>query len=386
VIYNKLGKTGELVSVLGFGCMRLPVLDGNMARIDEEKASAMIRKAIDSGVNYIDTAWSYHGSVMGQKGESEPFVGRVLKNGYREKVKLATKLPSWLINSRQDMDFFLNEQLIRLQTETVDCYLIHALDAATWKSLKALGIRDFLDTAIKEGKIRVAGFSFHDNFDLFREIVDSYNWSFCQIQYNYLDEAFQAGTAGMLYAAGKGLGVVAMEPLRGGKLARNLPEDISGVFENSGIKRTPAQWALRWVWNHPEISLLLSGMNEPSDVMQNLEAAEEGFPNSLKPDEIYILEKVRSLYGKRIKVGCTSCGYCMPCPSGVNIPGNFSYFNDYFLFDTQSLRETTVRLYNHYIKPGERPSACIECGQCEEKCPQAIQVISELKNVERTFR
>ncbi len=385
MLYRKFGNTDEMISVLGFGCMRLPVLDGNNARIDAAKASGMIRSAIDSGVNYIDTAWSYHGPVMGQKGESEPFIGGVLKDGYREKVNIATKLPSWLVNSHKDMEYYLNEQLKRLQTGTIDFYLVHSLVGATWKKLKALGINEFLDKVIKDGKIRYAGFSFHDNFDLFREIVDSYNWTFCQIQYNYLDEDFQAGKAGMQYAASKGLAVVGMEPLRGGKLARNLPDEVSNIFYCSEIRRTPAQWALRWVWNHPEISVVLSGMNAPEDVIQNLQAAMEAFPDSLKSEEVSILNQVKSIYGKRIKVNCTACGYCMPCPSGVNIPGNFGYHNDYHLFSSQVARETTIRLYNHFIKPDERPSLCIECGQCEEKCPQGIAIIEELKNVTEAF-
>ncbi len=365
--------------------MRLPVLDGNNARIDELKAAGMIKNAIDSGVNYIDTAWSYHGPVMGQKGESEPFVGRVLKDGYREKVKIATKLPSWLIGSRKDMDYYLNEQLKRLQTDTIDFYLIHSLVGSTWKKLKALGLNEFLNKAIQDGKIRYAGFSFHDNYDLFREIVDSFNWTFCQIQYNYLDEDFQAGKAGMQYASSKGLAVIAMEPLRGGKLAKNLPDEVTQVIKNSGIDRTPAQWALRWVWNHPQISVVLSGMNQPGEVMQNLDAAREGLPESLGHEEILVLNQVKAIYGKKIKVSCTACGYCMPCPSGVNIPGNFSYYNDFYLFSSQAARDTTNRLYNHFIKESEKPSSCIECGQCEDKCPQGIAIIDELKNVGETF-
>lgn len=383
--YRKFGKTGESVSILGFGCMRLPVINGNPVRIDEDKASGMIRNAIDAGVNYVDTAWSYHGPVMGQKGESEPFVGRVLNDGYREKVNIATKLPSWLIYSQKDMEYFLNEQLNRLQTDYIDFYLVHSLMGSYWTRLKALGINKFLDKAIRDGKIRHAGFSFHDNFDLFREIVDFRDWSFCQIQYNYLDEDFQAGKAGLMYAASKGLGIVVMEPLRGGKLARNLPEDVIHTFKKVDQNRTPAQWALRWVWNHPEVSVVLSGMNAPEEVDMNLSAADEGLPDSLVPEEIKALINVKSLYGKRIRVNCTTCGYCMPCPSGVNIPGNFSYYNDYHLFSSGSARETTVKLYNHFIKPDEKPSSCIECGECEEKCPQGIRIIDELKNVEKTF-
>jgi predicted aldo/keto reductase-like oxidoreductase len=365
--------------------MRLPVLEGNMARIDEPKATEMIRYAIDRGVNYIDTAWSYHAPVMGQKGEGEPFVGRVLRNGYREKVNIATKMPIWLVRSQEDMEKFLNEQLERLQTEVIDLYLLHSLTKEAWRKLETLGVTRFLDNAVRVGKIRYAGFSFHDSEDAFREIVDSYNWSFCQIQYNYLDEEFQAGTAGLQYAAAKGMAVVAMEPLRGGKLARNLPDEVSALFESRGLGRSPAWWALRWVWNHPEVAVVLSGMNSPEDVTRNLETAGEGEADSLGSEDIRLLQLARSIFSARIRVNCTACGYCMPCPSGVNIPGNFNYYNDFHVFISPEARQSTLRLYNNLVTPGERPSACIECGQCEEKCPQKIAIINELKKVAGTF-
>ena len=345
----------------------------------------MIRDAIDRGINYIDTAWSYHGATMGLKGESEPFVGRVLGGGYRKKVKLATKLPAWLVNSRKDMDYFLDSQLKRLQTDFIDFYLVHSLGEGTWRRMKKLGITDFLEKAQADGRIRFPGFSFHDQFDLFREITDAFDWSFCQIQYNYLDEGFQAGKAGLLYAAEKGMGIVGMEPLRGGKLAHSLPEEAAGLFRKSGIERSPAQWALRWVWNHPQISTVLSGMNEPEQVEQNISAADEGWPDSLTPGEMAIINQVKTVFGKKLMVNCTTCGYCMPCPSGVNIPINFTYYNDFHLFDSKTARETTTRLYRHFVKPGEEPSSCIECGQCEEKCPQGVAIISELKNVAKIF-
>jgi len=384
LLYRTLGKTNETVSALGFGCMRLPIIDGDTTKIDEEKAIEMIRHAIDEGVNYVDTAYPYHGTGMGSGGESEPFVGRALKNGYREKVNLATKLPSWLIKTREDMDKYLNEQLERLQTKTIDFYLVHSLSAATWENLKNLGIDEFLDSAIKDGRIRYAGFSFHDKLEVFKGIVDYYDWSFCQIQYNYLDENFQAGNEGLKYAADKGLGVVIMEPLRGGKIVKNLPEIVKNTFDQAEIKRSPAEWALRWVWNHPEVSVVLSGMNIMDNVTENLKVASDAKPNSLTKKELETIDNVNKVFKERMKVNCTACEYCMPCPAGVNIPKNFTYYNEYSLFVTP---ETDKELKARYssLKPGERADKCVECGKCETHCPQAIKIRDELKNVTALF-
>ena len=326
MLYRKFGKTNEMVSILGFGCMRLPLLPGgDPSKIDEVLATNLIRYAIDKGVNYIDTAYPYHGKGMGSSGQSEPFLGRVLKDGYREKVKIATKLPSWLIKTRADMDNILNEQLQRLQTDYIDFYLVHALNSTTWKNLKELGISEFLDQAIREGRIKYAGFSFHDKQETFNEIIDWYDWSFCQIQYNYLDEDFQAGKKGLNYAAQKGLGLTIMEPLRGGKLATNLPTTVQDVFNNADKVMTPAEWALRWVWNHPEVSLLLSGMNSMEQVVENIKIAQNAEVNSFTEEENKVIEEAKNVFRQRIKVNCTGCGYCMPCPTGVNIPGCFTY-------------------------------------------------------------
>ena len=376
MLYRQCGKTKEQVSILGFGCMRLPVIDGDPSRIDEEKAIAMIRYAIDNGVNYIDTAYPYHGTGMQGAGASEPFVAKALKDGYRERVKLATKLPSWLIKTRADMDRFLDEQLERLQTDHIDFYLLHSLGLRTWTNLKAIGFADFLDKALQAGKIKHAGFSFHDRFGVFKEIVDAYDWSFCQIQYNYLDEEYQAGTAGLQYAASKGLGVVVMEPLRGGKLAANLPQPVLDILAGADGQRTPAEWGLRWVWNHPEVSVVLSGMSTMAQVAENITIAAAAQPASLSVPELDALNQVKRFFHEKTKVNCTACGYCMPCPHGVNIPSCFSMYNDYSIFG-ESI-ERLKFLYNFRLGEEGKASRCVQCGLCESHCPQGIAIRVEL--------
>ncbi|AJQ28043.1 aldo/keto reductase [Pelosinus fermentans] len=386
LLYRKYGKTNEMVSVLGFGCMRLPVIGGDPTNIDEEQSIAMIRHAIDEGVNYIDTAYPYHGKGMAYGGASEPFVAKALKDGYRERVKLATKLPSWLIKTRADMDKYLNEQLKRLETDTIDFYLVHSLSASTWPSLKEAGISEFLDQAIQDGRIKHAGFSFHERVGLFKEIVDYYDWSFCQIQYNYLDENYQAGKEGLEYAAKKGLGIAIMEPLRGGKIAENLPDDALSFFDQADQKRTPVEWALRWVWNHPEVSIALSGMSTMEHVTENLKIARDAHANSLTEKEINIINQVKSIFKERIKVNCTACAYCMPCPAGVNIPGCFTILNDNFIFgDSPAVRERHKFLYNFRIDSAAHASNCIECGKCESHCPQNISIRKELHTIKELF-
>ncbi|MDD3225559.1 MAG: aldo/keto reductase [Clostridium sp.] len=384
MLYRKLGKTNEKVSALGFGCMRLPVIDGDGTRIDEKEATQMIHSAIDRGLNYVDTAYPYHGKGGAEGGESEPFIGRALKDGYRKKVNLATKLPSWLIKTREDMDKYLNKQLERLQTDRIDFYLLHALSAERWDKLEKLGVKEFLDSAIKDGRIRYAGFSFHDKIDVFKRIVDSYHWSFCQIQYNYLDEYNQAGTEGLKYAADRGLGVVIMEPLRGGRIVRNLPEKAKAVFDKAKIKRSPAEWGLRWVWNHPEVSVVLSGMSIKENVEENLKIADEAKANSLTEEEIKIVDNVKNIFKDRIKVNCTGCEYCMPCPAGVNIPKNFSCYNEYSTFVTEETKEELKNIYSR-LDEAERADKCLKCGKCEKACPQGIKIREELEKVKELF-
>lgn len=374
MLYRKMGKTNEEVSILGFGCMRLPVNEDKS--INEDEATKMLRYAIDNGVNYVDTAWPYH------RKESEPFVGRALQNGYREKVFLATKLPSWAIEKREDMDDYLNQQLEKLQTEVIDFYLIHALNKKWWKDLVENDLFDFMEKAKADGRINHIGFSFHDDLETFKKIVDDYDWEFCQIQYNYVDQDWQAGKEGLFYAAEKDLGIVIMEPLRGGRLTQNIPEDIKAVWNRGETQRSPAEWALRWLWNTPEISTVLSGMSTMAQVKENIQIANEGVANSLNQKELALVECVRGIYDDRTVVDCTQCEYCIPCPAGVNIPGCFRFYNDAHMFNAI---EWGKRNYNAFIKDERKASNCIDCGECEEKCPQNIAIREELKKVVELF-
>ncbi|MGD0230462.1 MAG: aldo/keto reductase [Syntrophorhabdales bacterium] len=366
------------VSILGFGAMRLPLVGGtekptdsfDPARsIDEDETARMIEYAIDHGVNYFDTAYNYHG------GKSEVVLGRILKP-YRDRVTLVTKLPVFLAKEREDFDRFLDEQLQRLQTDHLDIYLLHGLNEKTWEAAKGLGVLAFLDRPRKDGRVRRVGFSFHDTVAVFKEIVEAYDWTMCLIQYNYLDEQYQAGSEGLMYAASRGLGVAVMEPLRGGKLAKVLPE-VQRLFHSSPAGRAPAEWALRWVWNHPEVGVVLSGMSTLDQVRENIGFAAEGRANSLSPEDLALLDRARQAYRNLLEVDCSGCAYCMPCPKGVNIPMNFSFYNDAVTFKDP----TGVMVYNAFFPPEQRASACTECGECEEKCPQHIPIHEELKKV-----
>ena len=381
--YRKFGKTGIELSVLGFGCMRLPLSGETPEDIDENLAIEMIRRAIDSGVNYVDTAWPYHGRGFAFPGKSELLVAKALEGGYREKVHLATKLPSWLVKTRADMDNFLNAQLDRLGTDHIDMYLLHTLDRKKWENLKELGVVDFLDKAIADGRIKYAGFSFHDELALFKEIVDHYDWSFCQIQYNYLDQNYQAGKEGLKYAAAKGMGVVVMEPLRGGNLAADIPAQALELMNRESPDLSPVDWALKWIWNDPDVSTVLSGMSLMSHVEQNLLSAEQGRAGAMTPAELSVIDRVIDIYSSRVTVSCTACGYCMPCPFGVDIPRNFRLYNDYHLFDDEKNRNTAIGRYRFALAQSEMASSCTECGKCESLCPQGISIINELKNVRK---
>ena len=385
MLYRPLGRTGEQVSILGFGAMRLPVIDGRRECIDVPLATEMLHYALDRGVNYIDTAFPYHGaSFDGTPGNSEGFVGEALAGGYRDKVLVATKLPHWMVESREDMDRILAGQLERLGTDRIDCYLLHGMGAKPWEKLTGLGVMDFLEAAKADGRIRYAGFSYHDDPPAFAPIVDGYDWDFCQIQYNFLDVDYQAGAAGLAYAAAKGLGIVVMEPLKGGRLAPPVPAPIQEVWDGYPVKRSPVDWALRFIWDDERVSLLLSGMSTMDQVVANVELASQAQAGSLTAADRALIDGVRDAYQARTVVGCTTCRYCLPCPQGIDIPTVFSCVNNASLFDDPEGEKKGYNLEVD-IKHTARASECTECGHCEEACPQQLEIIKELANAVRMF-
>jgi len=364
--YRNFGKLDWKPSALGFGCMRFPTVDGDAANIDQEKTTEMLRTAVDAGVNYFDTAYPYH------KEKSEAAVGKALQDGYRERVCIATKSPTWLLKESGDFDRYLDIQLERLQTDTVDFYLLHALNAKSWNNtILRLDILEQAEAALADGRIQHLGFSFHDNLEAFKEIVDGYDrWEFCQIQYNYMDITFQAGTEGLRYAADKGLGVIIMEPLLGGKLALDLPA-TRPLWDSAEQKRTPVDWALQWIWSHPEVSLILSGMSTLEQVQQNIESAKNSRIGLLGKKELAMIDKVRDVVNDLGPIPCTRCEYCLPCPNDVNIPRNFDVYNKAAMFeDLEGARNE----YTRWIPDEEKASACIECDECLPKCPQQIPI------------
>jgi len=372
-------KTGEELPALGFGAMRFPETAG---RIDETKAYEMLRFAIENGVNYIDTAVPYH------KGQSESFIGNFLeKENLRDKVFIATKLPHWSVRNPDDISHIFEKQLKDLKTGYIDYYLLHSLSGESWRKMADLGVKDFLNREKASGRIRNAGFSFHGDIQSFKEIVDAYSWEFCQIQYNYLDENNQAGTEGLEYAAKAGLAVIVMEPLRGGNLAGNIPENIMNAWNKAEIRRTPAEWGFRWVWNHPEVTTVLSGMSTLDQVKENISIAEDALPESLSEDDLKIIGEVREKYKELMKVGCTGCRYCMPCPAGVDIPSCFEYYNSYHLFKNGNWAKWQYVFRTHGIMDGKKSHAslCINCGKCKKACPQHLDIPLLLKDVAKDF-
>jgi hypothetical protein len=373
--YRRFGKLDWKVSALGFGCMRFPTLDGRQTspNIDEPIAVRMLRHAIDNGVNYVDTAYPYH------EGQSEVVLGKALQGGYREKVKLATKLPVWLVNSPADFGKILDEQLKRLQTNYIDFYLLHALNQSRWRDIVLK--HDLLAqaaAALSDGRIKHLGFSMHDDYACFEEIVNgSDQWSFCQIQYNYMDTENQAGTRGLKLAASKGLAVVVMEPLLGGRLV-DPPKDILEEIKRFPVRRSPAEWALDWLWDQPEVSVVLSGMSAMTQVEENLRFAEASRIQAFSEAEQALIARVREKYRARTVIPCTKCSYCMPCPNGVNIPLNFDFFNYAHLFDDVAGARFK---YQVFLTEAQRSGSCIGCGACEKLCPQKIPISAWMPRV-----
>jgi len=357
--------------------MRLPIISGDASKIDEPLATKMIRCAIDNGVNYVDTAYGYH------RGTSEAFVGRVLKDGYREKIRLATKMPTWLVNSQEDMDKYLSEQLGRLQVDYVDFYLLHGLNKERWPKLKDLKVTEWAEKKIDERKIKYLGFSFHDEYSVFKEIIDNYNkWTFCQIQYNYTDSEYQAGTKGLKYAASKGLAVVVMEPIAGGKLAVNPPAAIQDLWDQSGIKTTRAELALRWVWNQPQVSLALSGMSTMEQVIENVKTAEHSEPGNLTEKELKLINQLAWKHRELGYIGCTGCRYCMPCPQGVNIPQIIGLFNEFYI---KGQDDEIKKKYWEHITPESQAKRCARCKTCESLCPQQLPISEIMSRAQFIF-
>jgi len=375
MIYNNFGKQDWETSILGLGCMRLPVIDGDSENINEERAIELIRYAIDNGINYIDTAWPYHG------GNSEELVGKALSDGYREKVKLATKLYTPGVESIEDCEYYLDKQLERLQTDHIDLYLLHALNRKYWANYKSVNIIEWLEEKKEEGKIKNIGFSFHDSYDLFEEIIDYYDWDFCQIQYNYLDTEFQAGKKGLKYAKDKGIAVVVMEPLRGGTLAQTPPSEVENILDKSNNERNAVEWSLQWLWNQEEVDVVLSGMSNMRQLKENIELASKANQNSLDEKEMNLIKKARRKFLDIFPVACTGCNYCIPCPVGVAIPNIFSLYNEAKIYDKYEANK------KQYLNMNEdsRADNCIECGQCEEACPQNLNIIDDLKDVTAYF-
>jgi len=366
-------KYGNKLSILGFGCMRFPQ---KMGKINMEETEREIMTAFHEGINYYDTAYVYPGS--------EATLGKILeKNNIREQVYIATKLPHYLIKNIEGMEKLFNEQLKRLRTNYIDYYLMHMLsDIDTWNRLKELGIEEWLENKRQCGAIRQVGFSYHGNSDMFCKLVDAYDWDFTQIQYNYMDEHSQAGRKGLMHASEKGLPVIIMEPLRGGKLVNRLPEEAKKIFSNYPIQHTPAQWAFRWLWNQPEVTCVLSGMNSDEMVRDNINTASTVTIGELGPDEEEMLKQVVQAINSKMKVGCTGCGYCMPCPKNVDIPGTFAAYNRRYS-EGKFWALVDYAICTAMRKNSTAASNCIECGKCEKHCPQHIEIRKHLKDAKK---
>jgi predicted aldo/keto reductase-like oxidoreductase len=374
--YRKFGHLDWEVSVLGFGVMRLPVFDEDQAKINEPESIRMIRRAIDGGVNYIDSAYLYHG------GNSEQLLGKVLKDGYRDKARVATKMPVRLVEKEEDFDRIFNEQLARLDMDYIDFYLLHGLNKQSWHQVRDFGVLRWAEKQMATGKFGRLGFSFHDDFDVFKEIVDAYdNWVLSQVLYNFMDVNEQAGRRGVEYAAGKGLAVVVMEPLRGGLLTRDpLPDVVAEVWAKAEKQRKPVDWAFRWLWDQPEVTVCLSGMSTMEQIEENLELADRAEADMLTEAERKLYDEVRKAYRSIRPIKCSACRYCVPCPGNVDIPKIFEIYENSVMYHDPRIGQM---LYNSDfgLDHDRRADKCTECGECLEKCPQKIRIPDWLKKV-----
>ena len=376
--YRTIPKIGEEISPLGFGAMRLPQKNG---KIDRDKASKLIYHAIDSGINFIDTAYLY--------GDSESFLGEVLQGEYGDKVKLCTKLPAINVRKYEDMEDILSEQLNRLQRDSIDYYLVHAVDLKAMNRLIKRGLFKFISKVKSEGKIKHVGFSYHGPKEEFQLLVDAYDWDVVMVQYNYFDENVQASVEGIEYAASKGIGVLVMEPLKGGILAGKMPKDAEEIFKNANPNKSTAQWALEWVLNNRNVTCVLSGMNTFEQLDENLESANSITPLSMSLEDMQTVELVKRVMRDSLKINCSTCGYCMPCPQGVNIPECMKIYNEKYLFGHKGLFNQSLVDYYQYVGGimGGKGNAgmCNGCGRCLRKCPQKLDIIAELKRVKKEF-
>lgn len=368
--YRSSAKSQREFSVLGYGCMRFP-MSGN--KIDEAETEKLLKSSIERGVNYFDTAYIYHG------GKSESLLGDLL-NEHKYEVMITTKLPQFIVRKSSDIDKYFDAQMKRLKRDYVDYYFMHMLcDLRSWERLKRLGIEEWLQKKRESGQIKGIGFSYHGGPEEFKALVDAYDWDMCQIQYNYLDENNQAGRSGLVYASQKGLPVAIMEPLRGGNLVNSLPQEALKLFENAEPKFSPAQQGLRWIWNQSEPTVVLSGMSNFQQLDENIAVAETSEAGMLSEAELKMFENVKRAINSSIKVGCTGCRYCMPCPNGVNIPECFSCYNEKYTIGRKSSSMRYMQVTGAFTQNPGNASRCTSCGACEKRCPQGIQIRKKLR-------
>lgn len=371
--YNTLGKTGYKTSLLGFGAMRFPVIDNNPENIDMPKAMEMVHYAIDNGINYIDTAYPYH------RGQSEVFLGKALKNGYREKVVLVTKSPLWMIKKQSDFDKYLDEQLKRLDTGYIDIYLFHALNEKFWNIVTEHKLLDSMVNAVKDGRIRHIGFSFHAGYGLFCKIIDSFDWDLSMVQYNYTDADEQAGVKGIIYARSRNIPVAVMEPLRGGDLINCMPNDVVEILNSAKVPKSLLEWAFGWLLGQKELGIIISGMSDLDQVKQNIGIFSQD--HKFTEDDFEVLAKACKLLESKKRVKCTLCGYCDICPQNIPIAEVLHIYNSYLLFQ----KETSKKYYAGLIKQNKGFNSCVACKKCEEICPQSIEVISALEEADKAL-